>query len=152
MPAAYSIDLRERIVSAYRAKQGNQEKVAALFLISPKTLQNYLYLERETGSLSPRYAKLGRKPAIQEAGLQAIESWVRETPELTLSELCEGYQKTQKVRVSISMMCRACWKLGLTRKKKSLYASEQDRPDIKKAQRFYRSPSGLAGAKSNHPG
>jgi transposase len=150
--AAYSIDLRQRVVSAYQDGKRSQKAVAALFLISHKTLENYLSLERKTGSLAPRQTKRGRKAAIQESGLRAIQNWVNATPDVTLLELCERYRKTQKLTASLSMMCRACQKLGLTRKKKSPYASEQDRPDIKKARRFYRCQGGLADRKSDCSG
>jgi hypothetical protein len=44
----------------------------------------------------------------------------------------------QKLGIVVSepTMCRVCQALDLQRKKKSYYASEQDREDVKKAVRF----------------
>lgn len=137
MPGAYSVDLRQRVVRAYQEGMGNQRDVAKLFKVAPKTLQNYLYLERDTGGLLPKNGKQGRKPAIHEEGLKAISGWIGEQQDITLKELGENYQAAYGVKLSPSMLSRACQQLGLSRKKKSLYASEQDRDDIKKPTGIY---------------
>lgn len=133
MPAAYSLDLRERVVQAYEKREGSQKVISERFLISLPTVQSYWYLKRDTGSLEPKQGKRGAKPVIDEVGLQWIAATVTMHADMTLQALCRAYAKTHRIKVSLSMMCRACQKLRLTRKKKSLYASEQERPDIKKA-------------------
>ena len=52
-----------------------------------------------------------------------------------LAALCEKYFKRRKITVSTSMMCRALKKMNLRRKKKSLYAAEQERKDVKKKEK-----------------
>lgn len=51
---------------------------------------------------------------------------------MILKELCQSYEKRYRRKESISMMYRALAILNLRRKKKSLYAQEQEREDIKK--------------------
>lgn len=132
MPAAYSLDLRQRVVSAYESGEGSQKEIAELFQIGEKTLQGYLYLKRDAGTLKPKAGKRGRKPAITEVGLETIQAWIKEKQDITLLELIARYKKAFKRKVSESMMSRACQQLGLTRKKKSFYAQEQEREDVKK--------------------
>ena len=150
MPAAYSLDLREKVVQAYERKEGTQKAIAQRFSISSPTVQSYWYLKRDTGSLEPKQGKRGQKPAIGETGLLWLASVLRKRPELTLQALCARYKRKYRVKVSLSMMCRACQKLGLTRKKKSLYASEQDRPDIKKARSIYLREGPVVSQKPDH--
>lgn len=133
MAAAYSLDLRQRVVAAYENGEGSQKEVAELFNVGEKTLQSYLYLKRDTGTLNPKAGKRGRKSAITETGLTSIQEWIKAKPDITLLELINCYKKDYKIKISESMMSRACQRLGLTRKKKSFYAQEQERPDIKKA-------------------
>jgi transposase len=132
MPSAYSEDLRERVVKAYREGKGTQEEITEMFEISLSCLRSYLRLEEKTGSLAPKEYKRGPLTIIAGAGLESIKEWVSQTPDITLSELCDLYKKSYKKKVSLSMMYRALVSLGLRRKKKSFYAQEQEREDVKK--------------------
>lgn len=59
MPA-YSLDLRTRVVAAYRHHAGaRQAAVAALFGVSVSSLKKMLRHERQTGSLVPKPASGG---------------------------------------------------------------------------------------------
>ena len=49
----YSLDLRKRIVDAYRNCEGSVRELAERFAVSPTTVQNYLNLARTTSDLSP---------------------------------------------------------------------------------------------------
>ena len=49
---AYHLDLRQRIVDAYQKAEGSVRELAARFKVAPRTVQNYLNLKRETGSVS----------------------------------------------------------------------------------------------------
>ncbi len=132
MPSAYSEDLRERVVKAYHDGEGTQEEITELFGISLSCLRSYLRLEERTGSLAPKVYKRGPHTVIADQGLESIKEWVKQAPDITLSELCNLYKKTYKRKVSFSMMYRALVSLDLRRKKKSHYAQEQEREDVKK--------------------
>ena len=88
--------------------------------------------KRETGDIKPKKYKPGKKTIIDEKGRPLIRRWVERKPDIILSELCEKYQKRFNVKVSTSMMDRALKFMNLRRKKKSTYALERDREDVKK--------------------
>jgi len=132
MPAPYSTDLRKRIIEAYKSGKGSVRTIAKMFDVGKSTVSDYIVLEQSQGSVSPKKATGGQEPRIDAKGLAFIRKCVEKKPDITLAALCEKYFKRRKTKVSISMMCRALKKLNLRRKKKSLYAAEQDRKDVKK--------------------
>lgn len=131
MPAAYPLELRERAVNHYLENNCTQEETAELFQIGVTTLRLYLR-KNEANDLPPKDYKRGQKPVISGKRLLKIESWVNERPDIQIKTLCKKFKSYYKKKVSHSMMCRALSTLNLTRKKKSLYAEEQLRPDVKK--------------------
>jgi transposase len=46
----YANDLRRAVVTAYEKNEYSQHRIAALFGVSPGTVQNWLQRKRETGS------------------------------------------------------------------------------------------------------
>jgi hypothetical protein len=55
------------------------------------------------------------------------------TPDIELKELCALVERELGKLMSEPTMCRACQALDLWRKKKSYFASEKDREDVKKS-------------------
>lgn len=134
MPSPYSVDLRERVVAAYHNEAGTQEEVAETFAISVSSLRCYLQLEKKRGDLAPNVNyQRGPRQVIDEKGLQTIAVLLHQSPDATLAELCTDYHRHHRKKVSPSMMHCALKKLNLRRKKKSLYAKEQEREDVKKS-------------------
>jgi transposase len=133
MPAAYSVDLRKRAVTAYEKGEGTQEDIANKYSISLSTLQKWLALKEETGKIVPRVPSTrGRACVIDEEALSYLAESVAKKPDALIAELIEGLKKVYQLVVSQSMVSRALEKLNLRRKKKSVYAQEQDRADVKK--------------------
>ena len=132
MPAPYSLDLRTKSVSAYKKGTGTVEQVATVFGIGVATLSNYLRLGREKGSVTPKKATSGSKPTIRGKGLRLLKQQIEKRPDITLKELSHKYEKKLKIKVSTSMVSRALSSMSIRRKKKSHYAAEQDREDVKK--------------------
>jgi transposase len=133
MPAPYSLDLRERAINAYEKGEGTQEEIASLFTISLSTFRNWFVRLRDKGELKPKkHESRGRKNYIDEAGLAFIKALVKDKPDILISEIRALYKKTFKIKVSQSMVSRAFKALDLRRKKKSQYALEQEREDVKK--------------------
>ncbi len=89
----------------------------------------------EQNDLAPKPYQRGRKPVISGNHLQKIESWVTDKPDIRVKHLCKKYKHYYKKTVSQSMMSRALKTLAITRKKKSLFAQEQLRPDVEKKDR-----------------
>jgi transposase len=114
----YSIDLRQRIVDAHHKGEGSVRELAQRFVVTPNTVQNYLNLERETGSVAPRPHGRGPAPKLDAAGVQQVRTLLEEKNDRTLDELVDEVVVRTAVRVSRPTMWRAVARAGMTRKKK----------------------------------
>lgn len=120
MPAAYSIDLRQKIINAYEAKEGSQRKLAKRFQVSLSFVKRLISRYRETGLVKPKSHGGGARAKITVSDLAQIKQLVEEQPDALLRELCERWQQKQGIRVSNSTMHRRLQQLRLTTKKNSL--------------------------------
>jgi len=114
---AYSLDLRERVVSAYEKGEQSIAEIAAQFSVGQTFLKKMLRQKRESGSLERLPSRAGAKKVLSEAHRCWLSKQVKERPDVTLAELQEGLQKTQKVRVSWATVSRELQVLRLPRKK-----------------------------------
>jgi len=142
MSAPYSSDLRLRAVKAYEEGRGSQREIAILFNIGVVTFHRYWKKYKETGDINPVVYKRGRKPAVNEIQMTRIKELVLQQPDASLSELCRRYNKARNSKIGTTVMFRAIYNLGFRRKKKSLYAEQQDRPDVKKNREEFREKIG----------
>ena len=85
--AAFSLDLRERILAAYDGGEGTRQEVAHRFRVSLGMVKKLLQQRRRTGEIGPLHHRAGRKPKITEGHRRQLERLVRAQPELTLEEL-----------------------------------------------------------------
>jgi transposase len=115
----YSIDLRQRIVDAYKKAEGSVRELAHRFVVTSKTVQNYLNLERQTGSVAPRPHGGGQAPKLDDAGVQQVRALVEEKNDRTLNEMAKELETRLNVHVSRSTMWRVLERLDLPRKKNS---------------------------------
>src|SRR5262245_60036889 len=132
---AYSIDLRQRIVDAYKKAEGSAQELAKRFKVARKTVYNYLNLEHETGSVAPRPHGGGPEPKLDEAGVQEVRAVLEETNDRTLAEVAEELDARLKVRVSPSTVHRVVDRLGLPRKKKHSARASRSGPMFNKSVR-----------------
>lgn len=129
MSGAYSLDLREKVISAYKTKKFTQLEISNFFGIGTSTIGRWIKKYKTTGNLLPDTINNGRKPKIDSVGLLTIEQEVKKNNAITLSELSDIYFKKHNVKVGRSILSRALIKLNLRRKKLSTYSSQKD--DIK---------------------
>jgi len=109
MGAPYSQDLRDRVLAAY--DRGMQtEEIARVFVVSPAWARRVKQRRRESGETTPR--PMGGATVIKIDRLRLAEL-VRARPDATLDELRRGLG----VRVTLSAVCTALQKLGLSFKK-----------------------------------
>jgi transposase len=127
---AYSSDLRERILAAVERGKGSLRALADLFLVSLSSIVRLLRRYRASGSLLPKPHAGGPCSLLDADACQRLRALVREQPDATLAEL----QARLGIPCSLSTLCRALQRLGLSRKKKTLHATEQD-TDAVQAQR-----------------
>jgi transposase len=85
-----SLDLRERILTAYDADEGTREEVAHRFRVSLAMVKKLLQQRRRTGDIAPRHRFSGRKPKILEGHRQHFRRLLGKQPDLTLAELREA--------------------------------------------------------------
>lgn len=125
-----SLDLRMRIMEACVRGEGSVREVAERFMVAPKTVQSYRQLWRLQGNVLPRPHGGGRAYKIDDALLRPL---LEEKNDRTLDELAAEYARRHGgPPVVRSTMSQAVRRLEWTRKKKTLRASEQDRPDVQR--------------------
>lgn len=113
---ALSLDLRYRIVQAYKNEEGSVRRLAERFCVSARTVWSLLQQDKKEGQLEPR-SPPGRSSVIDPEGLCLIASWIKEKNDLTLTELCKAYADKKGISCSVMAMHRACKKLNLPYKK-----------------------------------
>jgi len=112
----YSLDFRQKIVSAYEAGNTSIRKVAERFMVTKRTVHRLIKQNRETGDLTPK--KVGtKKPSALEAHKEIIVQTVEQHPDWTLRQYCEEIAEKTGVSVSTASMCQFLAKQELTLKK-----------------------------------
>lgn len=135
MAKPYSLDLRTKIVIAYKNKEGSQTEIAERFNVGLATVGRYWREYCRKGIVKLTVHRHGPLPELSGNKLEKVKQLVIKHADATLDELCKYYNRNRKIKVGRSMMWRACKRLGFNVKKKSLYAQECDREDIKKRDR-----------------
>ena len=82
-----SLDLRERILAAYDAKDSTREMVAARFRVSLGMVKKLLQQRRHLGEIGAQHHRAGRKPRILPAHREQLRRQLPAKPDLTLAEL-----------------------------------------------------------------
>ena len=115
--AAYSEDLRRKIVDAVERRGMGQSQAARTFDVSLSSVKRYVRKSRQQGrSLSPGKAP-GKRPKIDERARKLLEEDLGERPFATLRERCEYLRAVAGLEVSRSVVCRAIKRAGCTGKK-----------------------------------
>src|SRR5512135_2032009 len=130
----YSLDLRERVAAAVDYHEGSIRWIARVFRVSTSFIVRLLQRRRATGTLAPEPHGGGPPPALGPGDLTRLAGLVREQPDATLEQL----RRRGGFRCSLKTLWFALDRLGLTRKKKSLHATQRDRPDVRKKRRRFR--------------
>ena len=97
---------------------------AKAYCVNRSTVNRLIRQRKETGSIEPKTYLRGRKPSLSEEDLQNIDNLLGEHPDLTISEIKEELN----LPVCEETVRKAVLKLGYVYKKKSMHASEQERP------------------------
>jgi transposase len=117
--AAYSLDLRERIVEAVERQVGRKREIARLFGVHESFLYKLLRQQRERGDLAPLPHGGGAQAKLTAEQWQQVARWMEATPDATLAELQDQVQQKLRVRVGLSTVWRGVEALGVTRKKRA---------------------------------
>ena len=105
-------------------KTHNAKEVAECFSVNLSTVYRLAEQMKTTGSVETRTYLRGRKPSLTPDDIENIDHLIQKQPDITLKEIIE----TLGLHVSDETVRKAILKLGYVYKKKSLHASEQERP------------------------
>lgn len=118
MAAAYSLDLRRKIVQAYERGARSQVEIAEIFGVSLAFVEKLLRQYRQSGALEPVRKRPGRHRLIDAGASEQLQHWLQEQSDLTLAELADRLQTQCGLHVSPSCVWRLLRRLGLRRKKR----------------------------------
>ena len=116
-------EARKLILEAYN-KGISVKELEKCFSVNISSIYRLLKRRNETGSYETQTSLRGKKPKLSEIDGQNISALISKQPDITCLEIIE----TLNLPVSIDTVWRFLQKQGYRRKKKSLHASEQERP------------------------
>ena len=120
-------EARALLVEAYE-KTGNAKEAAECFAVDKSTVYRLSRQKKATGSVKLRTNKRGRKPSLSPEDLSNIDKVIKEQSDITIDEIIEKLD----LHVTNETVRKAVIKMGYVYKKKSLYASERERPRCKR--------------------
>ncbi len=114
---AYSLDLRQRVVSAYENGVETILEVAERFEVSDSFIKKLLRRKRTTGTIAPVGHRGGQPKRLSEKHRKWLLKTVLAAPDITLGELQERLLREQNLSASVPTLCRELRALNLRRKK-----------------------------------
>ena len=116
-------EARKLLIEAWN-KTHDAKKIAECFSVNTSTGYRLEKRMRETGSVETRVSQRGRKHSLKQTDIENIDDLIKAQPDITIHEINEKLQ----LSVSDETVRKAVLKLGYVYKRKSLHASEQERP------------------------
>jgi transposase len=132
MAAAYSIDLRSRVLKDADAGLSSKD-LAERYHVSRAWVDALKQRRRETGSIAPLKQTKFRRRALTPADADRLVALVAAQPDATLTELRDALPTS----VGLATIWRALNQLQFTLKK-TVHADEQRRPDVMADRRRWR--------------
>lgn len=131
MGKSYSVDLRVRVL---RAIDGGLSKMQAhrTYGVSRSTIDDWLALREETGSVQVIPSRAGRKGLHRQ---EAFAEFVSRHQHSTLEQMRTAWHKEKQQNLSLMAFSRALRALGYTRKKRVICTAK----DESKKEHFSRS-------------
>lgn len=118
MGYGYSLDLREKLIRAWKKRGLTVDELAELFDVGTATVKRWQKRFRETGSVAPRPHGGGRSLAVSVEQLPILEEVVLQHPDWTEDEYTAHLQQEHGFTASRSSIGRAIRRLGYTVKKR----------------------------------
>lgn len=123
----YDVEFRSEILAACDTNE-ERRAIALRFKVSESWLRRIQQQRRETGQVAPKTAA-PRQP-VWHAWADWLVAKITSRPDIYLRELQAELKQECGEEVCLGTICAACQALKQSRKKKTLVASEQDRPDV----------------------
>ena len=118
---AYSQDLRQRAVEAYHDGEGTYVELGERFKIGSATLQRWVKLEAETGSLEPRTGNNRRPLLLDDEEQSILRHLLHNSPDSTDQDLADALAMVTGKKLHRSAINRYWHRWGYTRKKSRLW-------------------------------
>lgn len=116
-------EARELLVEGYE-RTHDVNSIAKAYGVSKWTVYHLSEQKRATGSVALRTSQRGRKQLLSDEDKRAIRQCIDRTPDITINEIRNKLNLT----ASYPTVARIVHAMGYRVKKKSLHASEQERP------------------------
>lgn len=116
--AAHSLDLRQRILSAWQNQENTQRGLAKRFNVSLSFVRDFLHQYRETNEIAPKPQGGDRRSKIKGETEELLKTIVADQNDVYLREIQEQIQQKKGIEVSLSSISRTLKRLKLNRKKK----------------------------------
>ncbi|MEH2074179.1 MAG: transposase [Nostoc sp.] len=137
---AYSTDLRQKVIDAYKNQEGSQRNLASRFSVSLTFIQKLLKRYRSSGTVEPKAHGGGNTAKLSSEQMALVVALVEEDNDAILVELCERLKERTGVKVSRSTMGRITRKLNLTRKKKHCTPAKNTQNEFKNSEQSIGQP------------
>jgi transposase len=118
MGSPLSLDLRQRIITAWQQCEGTWKELAERFGVGEATVDRLVARFRRSGSVAPDPHSGGQSHLIPDEALPTVQLLLDAKPDITIEELAEVYRRESGKRVSRPTMSRAVARLGYSRKKR----------------------------------
>ncbi len=115
-------ETRELLVEAY--KNYTAKELSEIFHIHISSVYRIVKQKRDTGCVKLQTNKRGRKSVLTEKDLKNISGLIDLQPDITINEIIEKLE----LKATNETVRKAVIKMGYKYKKKSLHASERERP------------------------
>ncbi len=121
-----SLDLRERILTAYDNNEGTRAEMAGRFRVSSGMVKKLLQQRRRTNDIAPRHRFSGRKPMIVATHRSQLRGLLAKKNDLTLKEL----RGAAGLKCSLQAINVVLGKMGLTYKKRHSAPASKTGPTL----------------------
>ena len=133
----YSKDFRAKIVETKQKTHESNQQIAARFQVSYSFVRRLMKRYEATGSIDSNPHGGGKPSLLNSQQIDVVIQLVEEDNDATLKQLCTRLFEKTGTEVSLPTMCRLLQKLELTRKKKTLHASEAQTQRVQKLRAQY---------------
>jgi transposase len=117
MAKPHSDDLRRRILGAWERGEGSEPELAVRFLVSYGYVKKIRRQQLRTGTMTRVPHRPGRKPKFTAPIRERLRTWLRQQPDLTLSELQDKLRGQAQLSVSRPSLWLVLRKMGMRLKK-----------------------------------
>ena len=103
---AYDQDLRQKIINAFRNREGSYRKFAKRFHVSLSFVQTLIGRYLDTGTIETLPHNSGNPAKVKEEHYPVSTKFVEEKNDATLAELCLLMKQKTQIKISCSTMWR----------------------------------------------